>query len=346
MAMLSQIDHTAFWKDDKSLFHDQISKIYEPIFSQFDRLMRRQAAFHAFFFILFLSEIVLFMVFFPFFAKSMILALISGVIFFTVFAYFTLRLYIQARKPEQITEIKERFVSACKSLINFQEGMPEHHMAVSAACCKLANRFHAREYSYYRPPRLLATLAPMLEKYSCWCHWQNLQMMKELLLQESVKEHIQLIRSQPVSLEAHASLANAYVMLSGLYIDPRKIGKYDHDLWIPEEKFNRASEEKFRNAAERAIEEFKILNEYAPNDPWVHSQLAYSYHDLQMPTEEIREYEILQKLLPDDRDNLFKLGILYFQQGLNAKGLRVYEELKKAHYQKADALIRHYGEEL
>jgi Ca2+/Na+ antiporter len=346
MATLSQIDHTAFWKDDKSLYHDQLSKIFEPVFSQFDRLMRRHAAFHAFFLILCLSEIVLLAAFFTFFAQSLMLALILAAIFFTFFTYFTLRLYIQAKKPEQIIEIQERFVSACKSLLNYQEGLPEHHLAIAAACCKFANRFHAREYSYYRPPRLLAALSQILEKYSCWCHWQDLHMMKELLLQESIKEHIQLIKSQPVSLEAHASLANAYVMLSGLYIDPRKIGRYDDDLWIPEEKFNKTSEEKFRSTAERAIEEFKILNEYAPNDPWVHSQLAYSYHDLQMPMEEIKEYEILQKLLPDDKDNLFNLGVLYFQQGLNAKGLRVYEELKNAQYKKAETLIKHYGSEL
>ena len=96
-------------------------------------------------------------------------------------------------------------------------------------------------------------------------------------------------------------------------------------------------------AAERAIEEFKILNDYAPEDPWIHAQLAYSYHDLQMPQEEIREYETVLRLKPDDMDTLFRLGVLYFQQGMNAKGLQAYEELKRFHYKKAEALIGYYG---
>jgi len=95
--------------------------------------------------------------------------------------------------------------------------------------------------------------------------------------------------------------------------------------------------------AERAIEEFKVLNDYAPNDPWVHAQLAYSYHDLQMPKEEIKEYETILKLNPGDRDTLYKLGLLYFQEGMNAQGLRIYEELKRSHYKKAESLMENYG---
>lgn len=343
MATLSQLEQSIFWKDDKSLLHDQLLRIFDPVFSQFDRLMRHHSAFHTIFLIICLSELVLLGTFFTFFAQSMMLALILAAVFFTFFAYFTLRIYYQTKKPEQIKEIKERYITACKSLLNYQEGIPEHHLALAAACCKLANRFHAREYCYFSPPNFLKALSPWLEKFSCWCYWQDMRLIKELLLQDSINEHIQLIKIQPTSLETHAALANAYVMFSGLYIDPKKIGRHDDDLWIPEDKFNKTSEEKFRATAERAIEEFKILNEYAPNDPWVHSQLAYSYHDLQMPLEEIREYEILQKLLPDDKDNLFKLGVLYFQQGLNAKGLRIYEDLKKTQYKKADNLIKHYG---
>ena len=133
------------------------------------------------------------------------------------------------------------------------------------------------------------------------------------------------------------------LMLSGLYVDPRKLDGYDEENAIPSKKYDEKFEKKFRMTAEKAIEEFKILSQYAPNDPWIHAQLAYSYHDLQMPLEEIQQYETIQKLNPDDKDNLYKLGVLYFQQGMNAKGLKVYEELKKAHYKKAENLIKHYG---
>ena len=57
--------------------------------------------------------------------------------------------------------------------------------------------------------------------------------MKELLLQACIDEHIQLVRMQPTDLEAHAGLANAYVMLSGIYVDPRTFEGLDDDRWIP-----------------------------------------------------------------------------------------------------------------
>ena len=120
--------------------------------------------------------------------------------------------------------------------------------------------------------------------------------MKELLLLTAIDEHFKMIEVEPTNLEIHASLANVYVMLSNVYSDPRKQEGHEEDLWIPSGRLSTEMQQKFRAAAERAIEEFKILKDYAPDDPWVHAQLAYSYHDLQMPLEEIREYEILLRL--------------------------------------------------
>ncbi len=111
----------------------------------------------------------------------------------------------------------------------------------------------------------------------------------------------------------------------------------------PPKKYSKSFKQKFRLTAEKAIEEFKILSDYAPHDPWVHAQLAYSYRDLQMPKEEIKEYEAILQLCPDDKETLFKLGKLYFEQGQNAKGLKIYETLKFSHYKKAESLIHFYG---
>lgn len=344
MTTLSQTESSVlFCNDNKILYQEQLQKAGDVASIHFDRIIKYHSAFHIFFLLLCVTEVALLITFFTLLSQSLILALCLAIVFFTCFAYFTLRLYFQTKKPEQIKEIKDIYVSSCKTLFNYQEGCAESHFSLASACCKLANRLHAREYTFYKPPSWLEVIAPIIEKLSCWSHWQDLHIFKESLLQVSVNEHIKLVKCQPTSLEAHAALANAYVMLSGLYIDPRKMEGYEDDRWIPSDKYNEAFESKFRIIAERAIEEFKILSEYAPDDPWVHSQLAYSYHDLQMPAEEIREYEAIYKLIPDDKDNLFKLGVLYFQQGFNAKGLRVYEELKKAHYKKAESLIKYYG---
>lgn len=343
MTTISSLERNASIDDMAAANQDSLNKVFDPILVEFDSVIKRHAAFNIFFICLCAVEVVLLAVFFATLAHSLVLALSLSIVFFTFFAYFTLRIYFQTKKPEQFRDIKERYLNVCKNLMNYQEGSADHINALANACCKFANRLHSREYSAYRFPSWLKFLTPWMERLSCWFHWQDIHNMKEQMLKEAVAEHIKFVKCQPTSLEAHASLANAYVMLSGLYIDPRKLEGYDEDRWIPKEKYNEEFDEQFRFTAERAIEEFKILGEYAPDDPWVHSQLAYSYHDLQMPMEEIREYETIQKLLPADKDNLYKLGMLYFQQGLNAKGLRVYEELKKAHYIQADSLIKYYG---
>ncbi len=128
-----------------------------------------------------------------------------------------------------------------------------------------------------------------------------------------------------------------------MYINPHHEQGFESGK-IPHEGYRKELMERFRFTAERAIEEFKILNDYAPDDPWVHVQLAYSYRDLGMPQEEIREYEIVLGLCPDDYDTLYRLGVLYFEQGYNANGLEVYETLKKNNLKKAEQLISHYSD--
>lgn len=341
-------DHTI--QENSSTFADRCyigadytNKIFDTVLAEFDRVVIRYTAFNVFFLGLCISEVVLLICFFAFLMQSLILAFSLAIVFFTFFAYFTLRIYFQTKKPEQFHAVKMRYLNLCKNVMQYQDGYPDHFTALANACSKFANRLHVREYNYYSPPSALWFLASAMERLSCYLHWEDVHLMKEIMLEEAVQENLKFVKCLPTSLEAHAALANAYVMLSGLYIDPRKLDGCDEELWIPEGKYDAKFHDKFRFTAERAIEEFKILSEYAPDDPWVHSQLAYSYHDLQMPMEEIKEYETIQKLIPSDKDNMYKLGMLYFQQGMNAKGLKVYEELKKAQYANADNLISHYG---
>lgn len=339
----SQVEGENLFKFDKNVFNEEVNKLCEQAIHQFDSIVGRYVKFNMLFFCIGISELFFLFMFLALLSKSSALAICLAFVFLTSFSYFVLRLYFQAQKPEQFLELKDHYTQSCKQLLNYQGVIPEHHMALSSAFCKFAAAIHEREYQYYKPPDWLDAFASTMEKFSCWWHWKDLHKMKELLLQASIGEHIKLVKCEPTNLEVHATLANAYVMLSSLYADPRKSEGYDEERWTHPECFSEEMQEKFKLTAERAIEEFKILSDYAPNDPWVHMQLAYSYHDLQMPEEEIREYEIILKLRPQDKETLYKLGMLYFQQGLNAKGLRVYEDLKHSHYKRAESLIRFYG---
>jgi tetratricopeptide (TPR) repeat protein len=317
-------------------------QVIEPILPQFDKMARTYILFNVAFLTAGFLESILLVLFFTLLTQSAILAFSLAIVFLTFFSYFILRLYFQTQKREQFQELTEKYLRASKAVLNYQEGIPEHHVALANACAKLSDSLQGREYQLYRAPRWLESLNPYIQRFSCWCHWHDIHRLRELLLINAVEENIKLVKCEPTSLEVHAALANAYIMLSGLYVDPRT-GESTNERWMPDPEFIKSLESKFRSTAERAIEEFKIINDFAPDDPWVHAQLAYSYHDLNMPLKEINEYEIMIQLTPDDIDTLFKLGALYFQQGFNAKGLRIYEQLKSSDHKKAEELIKYYG---
>lgn len=325
------------------LFHDQFNKIIEPVLPQFDRLIRTEVFFNCIFFFVIAIEIVLLFLFFTFLAQSSLLAFGLGLLFLTLFSYFMIRLNFHDAKWEKMKGLRERFINGCKTLISYQEGNVEHHIAISNACCRLSENLVGREYSYYRPPKSLIFLAPMMEKFSfCW-HWQDIHRMREMLLLAVVEEYLKLVRCEPTSLYTHTHLANSYVNLSRHYADPSHWIKNNGSRLLSSESYRSELEVKFRDTAKKAIEEFKILRDYSPSNSWIHLQLAYCYHELHMPLEEISEYETALDINPHDKDALYNLGTLYFQQGWNAKGLHVYEELRRCNYTKAENLIKFYG---
>lgn len=328
---------------DKHYYHESVSRLWDDALFKLNRLITSSIFFNVIFLLIGLIEIVFFLSFFSWASGSSFLAFNLSLFFLTLFSYLVIRLYFQTKRPEQLAEVCQNYITSCKEIIRYQETIPEHHIALANALQKFATVLHEKEYSYYSPPPILKSLTSTLERFSAFCHWKDIHQMKEQLLHYAIVEHIKAVKCEPTNLQVHGALANAYVMLSMLYADPRKNEGFDEEKWLAQEKFSESMQQNFLKASQRAIEEFKILNDLAPHDPWVHIQLAYSFHDLQMPDEEIKEYEILLTLNPDDQETLFKLGMLYFQQGKNASGLRVYEQLKPINFKKAESLIKFYG---
>jgi tetratricopeptide (TPR) repeat protein len=327
-------------QSDSLYYHSQINIIIQQTQPKVDRIVKWHLAFHLFFILFGFVEATLLTIFFAYLAQSFLLAFsLSGMVL-TLFSYFILRLYLKSAKISQFKKVKSSFSAICKQLIHYQEGVAEHHIILSNALSKWATALQNWEYTYFKPPKWLDFLAPTMERWSFYCFFEDVLAMRELLLKAAIEEHIHLVKCEPTSLDIHAALANAYIMLSGIY---RKNSSDEEARWFSSQRKSEEMEKKFRETAERAIEEFKILSDYAPDDAWVHLQLAYSYHDLQMPEEEMSAYETILTLRPNDHETLFKLGILYFQQGYNAKGLRIYEKLKLTHYLQAENLIEYYG---
>lgn len=317
---------------------DRFEAIVQQILPQFDKIIRSHLLFNILFWSLLIIQAVLIVVFLPVLLKSALMAIMIALFVLTLFAYLVIREYLTAQKAVKFDHLKHNFVEACNGVI--QTGADK---TLAGACTLLAEELHGREYTYFQAPSFLKMLNPVFEKISCKWHWKDVFYMQEVLLMQAVAEKIKQVKKEPTSLEAHAELAKAYIMLSGLYIDPKKVREKEEHRWIHPERVSEESARKFKESSEKAIEEFKIIKEYAPQDPWVNEQLAFSYHDLAMTKHEIEEYENILALKPQHVETLRKVGELYFILGHNGKGLKVYEQLRKLNPPLADEVIAYYG---
>ncbi|GAB4187048.1 MAG: hypothetical protein Tsb0015_05380 [Simkaniaceae bacterium] len=287
----------------------------------FKKVLRNHTIFHFIFFALILLETSLFFFFISIQQKNYFIPITLAGIFLTFFSYLVLIYYFQAKKPEQFLGIKNSFLKVCKQTLDVPPASSDYHLSLAGAFEKLAS-FLEKNLENQDAANAAESFKSFLLKKFRYLIKKDIVSMKELLILESVREHILLIKKEPTDLEAHASLALTYLSLAKVYKTKNR--------------------EAFCQAIERAVEELKILKDYVPTDPWVHAQLASCYHDLEKTEEEIKEYELILQLRPDDKEIMYRLGILYFQQGQNAKGLKIYDQLKNLGHSKADYLLNHY----
>jgi tetratricopeptide (TPR) repeat protein len=325
--MSTQLENQTF---DNSYFQHHLPQIYRSILKDFRRIVQNYIFLHLFFFTLLSCELIGLLLFI---SNPVMAALGLGALFLTGFSYLVLHFYYQARKPERLQQLKESFLQSCRRHMSAPTGELQHHLSIAEALLKLASYLEDFEKNFYQPPAFLQFLNPLLNRLSASCYWRDVFKLKRHLLAAAVEEHLKQIRVTPTDLEVHASLATTYVTQSKIY-----------RILSQNRKEQLLFEGHFRKSARLAMEEFRILNHYAPNDPWVHEQLADGYRELEMPEEELKEMEILLQIRPQDKEILFRLGQLYFHQGMNAKGLQIYEELKQFNFKKAEELIASYGQ--
>lgn len=332
------------WSEEISLSpeHGHTSLLTDFV-KETQKIVKGYAYFNLIFIFIGLVELTCCLVFFNLLTRSSLLAFTFAGFLMTLFCYFVLKIYFQNKRPELLLNLSEYTFEELKEAAKSKKGDVEQKLWIASSLCRLAHYLKDHEYSLYKPKKMFLSLTYTLEKFGSWLHWKDFHYLKEWLYQEAIYCYIDLIKQKPHNLQFHVGLANTYIMLSNIYASPKKGEAQEEERWIPQEKLSKQMQKKFTLCAKRAIEEFKILNDYNPNDPWVYTQLAYSYHDLQMPLEEIKAYETILKLSPEDPDVFYKLGTLYFQQGENSKGLRIYENLKASSSEKAESLIRYYG---
>jgi len=321
----------------QQLFQSKVDTLIDAALTCFQKISKKYFAFHLAFAFLVVCEVVLGGFFFSPLIDSYFMGIAIALIFFTLLLYFILRLYYNEQKPEELTQLCDEFVKACKDFAPFNENTADHYLSVASSCYRMTDHLQKSAPQFYEVPKKLQFLSPLVEKYGLQFHLNDLHQMKELFLLAAIDEHLRLVKSMPTSLDAHAACATAYMALSSHYVDAK------NKQQIHSKKRSQELARKHRYTSQRALEEFKILNEYAPSDPWVHEQLALSFHNLQMPKEEIQAYETILQLNPHDGDVIYQLGLCYFKQGDMGKGLKMYEKLKSYDIEKAEALIQQYG---
>ena len=319
---VNEIKSDTFWRLNHEGFRKNVDAHCLTSLNQFKKIIRSYIFFHLFFLGLLAAEVTAFFVFLTVLFQTSLIAFSLAAILLTGFAYLILLFYFQTKKPEQFLELRNYFMLLCKKGLPKSLLRSEYHLSLANAAYRFAAQLNKQETHLYQFMSGTISLNHLMRKFTNLCHRKDIQRMKEVLFIVSINEHIQLIKNAPTNLEAHASLANTYVALSRL--------------------FQNQESDKLKAAAKKAIQEFKIIDYYSPKDPWVHAQLASCYHDLKMFDEEIKEYESILELCPEDKQILFRLGILYFQKGENAKGLQIYEKLQSMQFSRADELIDFY----
>ena len=297
---------------------------------QFKKIIHSYLFFHLFFIGLFLMQVIGFCILLTFHLHSPLIPFSLAGLILTAFAYLILLIYFQAKKPEQFIALQNSFMRLCHQAIPLHLAPSEAHLFLAHAAYRFASHLHQDGLDEIAIKPSTLALNHLLQKAVWVFHRNDLHKMQEMLFLVSIREHIELIKKTPTNVEVHASLAHAYVALSKLYL-----ARVDEGLV-------KEAEEQFKTTAQRAIQEFHIIDHFSPNDPWVHAQLASCYRDLNMIQKETESYEVILKLCPNDKEIMFRLGILYFKQGLCGRGLEMYEKLLALRFSRAHELLEFY----
>lgn len=279
------------------------------------------------------------------------MALWMALLFCVSFFFFVLRIYYQAQMPEQLGQLRDEFIVSCRELIDYRDEA-RCYLEIARMLEELAAEAQGLEHFIWPLPRWLESAFDRLSLWMGSWHWKEVLILREMLLIASIDEYIKLVQSDPINVKVHAHLARAYVGLARLFKNESRSERDHVRVATPSgnsqegvvllSRRQQLFKPKFLRAARCAVEEFKIIRELAPNDPWVHAQLASSYGDLQMRSEEIAQYERLLQICPDDDDSRFRLGMLYFQEAANAQGLKMYQHLVESGYPRAHQLLSFY----
>ena len=273
-----------------------------------------------------------------FFTLDAVAAISLASLMLLIFLLYVARLYFKESLFQSALDVKNRIEEKARKE-SFETGEKAELFS------RLALATHFLPVSLAHLPKCLNFFESFLNRVLTFVAWSPLHTLGEVLFLASVDEHIHQIRKGPTNLPLHAALANllryALSPLQGAHKGKASSIMAWHLSFLAASRTT--LELKAEMSSKNALEELTILQAFAPDELWVHDQLAISYKELKMPEKEIEECEAILRLCPDDHQAALRLGILYFTEGQNAKGLEIYEQLKDVQPLLAEDLIEHYG---
>ncbi|MCH9614618.1 MAG: hypothetical protein SP1CHLAM54_14190 [Chlamydiia bacterium] len=302
---------------ETTLNPNDVQEKLERICVNFHSLLNHYLLFHALFAFLMLVEVGVFSFLLSTAPKSIWLGLTLATMVLTGFTYFVLLFYYQTKKPEQMIDLQEGFIRGLRENLPAELDQTESLLSVAQACHRGALEI---DENFSGLDKLPLSLRTAIKRLSHRLQKEDVRQMKRLLLKMSIHYHIQLIKHEPSDIEAHSSLAKSYLVLGRLIENGDRL-------------------------VLRAIQEYLIIQSYAPNDPWVFAQLATCYQKLGEREKQAAAYETILRLCPRDKEIMFRLGMLYFEMDETAKGLRLYGMLRELNFSKSEELINYYGGE-
>jgi len=313
----------------QAIFSSEVENKSDKALRQFRKVTAAYLLFHLSMAVLLLAECALLISLMVLMPRSAYVAVTLAGLFLTVFSYTVLTYYYQAKKPEQLLAIRDAYLEECRATFDSRD-IHSYHLGIAGASYNLFQLIASNPEGWHLLPD-----SPSFRHINRLIHWKDRHVMQEMLMHVTITHHIELIKQSPTNIEAHTSLANAYIALAKLYSTQK---------WFWTFTYQKREEMSARHtrALGQAIEELKILDNYTPNDPWVHATLATCYHHLGDSENEIATYETLARLRPDDHEVTFRLGLLYFSSGASASALKIYERLRRFDKRKALELIAHY----
>lgn len=261
---------------------------------------------------------------------SMSNALLTGLVAFTVCSYALLSYYIDSKTSFIIESLYTDFLTDIASF--FDE---DDKRLIGEECIAFASSLPFS--SHYEKAHNIA----LLHKVQRAVYWKHLFLCKEYFLSNACLLCSNEITKQPKNIRSHTALSESFLHLAALFTPSKEVLQeefsYVRGIYLEDSIVRKKTE-----VLHLCIEELTILDTLSPMDTWTHLQFSRCYKYLQNPLKQIHHLEILKNIDPLNEEWLQTLGKLYFKNGMQAKGLKIYDTLYSLNKEMATALIKEY----